>query len=76
MPLVEGRIDTLAVATNFVILALLPALTAVMAVSEQAHTLVLTAVWPGAALGTANPMELLASQSPSVLPWVKERKAV
>ncbi|EXC37528.1 hypothetical protein L484_000951 [Morus notabilis] len=69
MFLVEGRVHTLAIAANLVVLALLPALAAVMAVSHHIDTLLLATSRPGAALGATNPREPLARHPPSVLPW-------
>ena len=77
MTLVEGRVDTLAIATNLVVLALLPTLPAVSAVAQQVDTLLLAAVGARAALGATNPRSPLARQMPSLLRnWPEEIEAV
>ena len=68
MPLVEGRVHTLSIAANLVVLALLPTFSAVMAVSHHVDTLLLATTRSRAALGATNPRELVARHTPSFLP--------
>jgi hypothetical protein len=61
MASVKRRVNTLSIATNFSVLALVSTHTTVQAISLHIDTFLIAAVRPGAALQATNPRKLIAS---------------